>query len=85
MPQNNDNPDHEEPEYDKPEKQELQEQELQEREPYQVEPHQDEPHQDEPSVKLCDKAGPTIEDDVAYIDDIKALPKPDQRILVLIR
>jgi hypothetical protein len=35
------------------------------------------------SVKLYDKNS-NDEDDIAYIDDIKALPRPDQRKLVLI-
>jgi hypothetical protein len=36
------------------------------------------------AIKLCDKNDSNDEDDIAYIDDIKALPRPDQRKLVLI-
>jgi hypothetical protein len=34
--------------------------------------------------KLYDKNDSNDEDDIAYIDDIKVLPRPDQRKLVLI-
>jgi hypothetical protein len=36
-------------------------------------------------VKLWDKADSAVEDEIAYIGDIRTLPTPDPRILVLIR